>query len=243
MLIPFTLNKPDWDPTFMRIAEEIATHSTCVRWNVGAVLVKDKRILSTGYNGVPSGLPHCKKYAFTMAENVCRGFRKELDCVAHNGFASGVSVDGFTEFMLTNKRYVISVEMFLNYIIEKNKGNSIDIKSVFSKLWDSYFAAGWMASMLLEKGMLNEWHSEWSEANEIHAEVNAIAWAARNGSDVTGSTMYVTLSPCVHCAKVILASGIKTVVFGGPDRSNKEDDGVKMLRDCGIEIKNVGGKQ
>lgn len=49
----------EWDKTFMRIAKEMAKHSTCCRKQVGAVLVKNRRVISTGYNGVPSGLRHC----------------------------------------------------------------------------------------------------------------------------------------------------------------------------------------
>lgn len=53
-------------------------------------------------------------------------------------------------------------------------------------------------------------HSEWSSKNEIHAELNAILFAARNGSSIEGATMYVTLSPCPDCAKAIAQSGIKS---------------------------------
>lgn len=52
----------NWDKTFIEIAKLIAEHSTCVRKQVGALIVKDKRIVSTGYNGVPSGLKHCNKF-------------------------------------------------------------------------------------------------------------------------------------------------------------------------------------
>ena len=51
--------RPSWDEYFMRIAHEVATRSTCPRLAVGAVVVRDKRILTTGYNGAPSGMPHC----------------------------------------------------------------------------------------------------------------------------------------------------------------------------------------
>lgn len=51
--------RPSWDEYFMAIARAVATRSTCARKSVGAILVKDKRILSTGYNGAPAGLRHC----------------------------------------------------------------------------------------------------------------------------------------------------------------------------------------
>jgi dCMP deaminase len=51
--------RPSWDQYFMRMAELAATRSTCLRRQVGAVIVKDKKVLATGYNGAPSGLKHC----------------------------------------------------------------------------------------------------------------------------------------------------------------------------------------
>lgn len=53
------MNRPSWDAYFMQIAHLVATRATCPRRSVGAVLVKEKRILCTGYNGAPRGLPHC----------------------------------------------------------------------------------------------------------------------------------------------------------------------------------------
>ena len=53
--------RPSWDEYFMSIAEQVSGRSTCLRRATGAVLVKDKRILATGYNGVPKGLAHCEE--------------------------------------------------------------------------------------------------------------------------------------------------------------------------------------
>ena len=53
--------RPSWDEYFMRIAHEVAKRATCLRRSIGAVVVLDKRILATGYNGAPSGLPHCSE--------------------------------------------------------------------------------------------------------------------------------------------------------------------------------------
>lgn len=55
----FVDTRPSWDEYFMKLAEEVATRTTCLRRAVGAVVVKDRRILATGYNGVPTGLRHC----------------------------------------------------------------------------------------------------------------------------------------------------------------------------------------
>jgi len=73
------LERPDWDHYFMQIASVVATRSTCLRRQVGALLVLNKRILSTGYNGTPSGLSHCRDVGCLREElNVPSGERHEL---------------------------------------------------------------------------------------------------------------------------------------------------------------------
>jgi len=57
--LSFRHKRPSWDEYFMAIAKLASTRSTCLRRQVGAVIVKDKKILATGYNGAPQGLPHC----------------------------------------------------------------------------------------------------------------------------------------------------------------------------------------
>jgi dCMP deaminase len=63
--------RPEWDEYFMNIAATVATRSTCDRALVGAVLVRDKRILTTGFNGSPAGLPHCEDVGHLMADGHC----------------------------------------------------------------------------------------------------------------------------------------------------------------------------
>lgn len=71
--------RPDWHSYFMDIAEIVSKRSTCIRRKVGALIVKDKRILSTGYNGAPSNLPHCwEKGCLREKLNVPPGHRHEL---------------------------------------------------------------------------------------------------------------------------------------------------------------------
>jgi len=71
--------RPSWDEYFMRIAHEVAKRSTCLRRSVGALVVLDKRILATGYNGAPSGLPHCSETGCLREQlNVPSGERHEL---------------------------------------------------------------------------------------------------------------------------------------------------------------------
>lgn len=82
--------RPGWDEYFLRIAAVVSERSTCLRRQVGALLVRDKRILSTGYNGAPSGLPHCaqvgclrEKLAVPSGERheLCRGLHAEQNAI------------------------------------------------------------------------------------------------------------------------------------------------------------------
>ena len=71
--------RPSWDEYFLRITEQVAQRATCMRRHVGALLVMDKRILATGYNGSPSGLPHCDEVGCVRDQtNVPSGERQEL---------------------------------------------------------------------------------------------------------------------------------------------------------------------
>jgi len=73
------MNRPSWDEYFLRITHEVAQRSTCLRRKVGAILVSDKYILATGYNGVPRGLAHCAERGCLRAKhNVPSGERHEL---------------------------------------------------------------------------------------------------------------------------------------------------------------------
>jgi dCMP deaminase len=71
--------RPPWDQYFMTIARDVATRSTCLRRQVGAVIVKERRLLTTGYNGAPAGISHCtEKTCLRMIYNVPSGERHEL---------------------------------------------------------------------------------------------------------------------------------------------------------------------
>jgi len=73
------MSRPSWDEYFMRITCEVSQRSTCLRRKVGAVLVRDRRILATGYNGAPSGIEHCEKVGcMRQKHNVPSGERHEL---------------------------------------------------------------------------------------------------------------------------------------------------------------------
>ena len=113
--------RPSWDEYFLEIAKVVAKRSTCDRAHVGAVIAKNKVILSTGYNGAPRGLAHC-------------------DDIGH--------------------------EIVAGHCIRT-----------------------------------------------IHAEANAIAQAARNGAPIEGATIYLTISPCYDCFKMMINAGIKEVIY------------------------------
>ncbi len=137
------------DLNFINIAKEISKASKCVSKRVGAVIVKDGRILSTGYNGTPAGYQNCSDY--------------------------------------------------------------------------------WNCEYTKE-------HHEWSKKYEIHAEMNAIIWAARKGISIEGATIYVTLEPCSECSKNIIASGIKKIVYETPYEHTKSEEISTFLQDSGVEI-------
>ncbi len=126
------------DLRYLRMARIWAENSYCKRRQVGALVVKDKMIISDGYNGTPSGFP-----------NVC-------------------------------------------------EDNDITLPYV------------------------------------LHAEANAITKLARSSNNSDGSTLYVTASPCIECAKLIIQAGIKRVVYAEKYRL---DDGIKLMQKAGIEVK------
>ena len=86
-------HRADWDTYFMKIAEQVASRSTCDRKHVGAVIVRDKRILSTGYNGSIRGLAHCDEVGHMMINGHCeRTVHAEANAVVQAA-ANGVAVD------------------------------------------------------------------------------------------------------------------------------------------------------
>ncbi len=144
--------KPDFDDIFMELAVNLAKRSHCIKAQVGAVLTRDTRIISIGYNGPPSGTHNCD-----------------------------------TEFP--------------------------------------------------EEGCPRD--SKGSCSLALHAEQNAILYAAKNGSTMEGGTIYVTLSPCLACARIIFSMKIKKVIFYksyANFKGIKNDEGVDFLRKFGVEV-------
>ncbi|TDO22054.1 dCMP deaminase [Pedobacter duraquae] len=144
--------KPSFTDIYMNLASDLAARSHCVRAQVGAVLTKDTRIISIGYNGPPAGTHNCdEEWPDTGCARDSRG----------------------------------------------------------------------------------------SCSLALHAEENAILYATRNGSNIAGSTLYCTLSPCIACARLILSSGIKLVIFKDSYAAYKglaSDEGVDFLKRFGVEV-------
>lgn len=144
--------RPDFDDIFMELAVNLAKRSHCIKKHVGAVLVKDTRIISIGYNGPPSGTHNCDE-----------------------------------EFPET--------------------GCSRDSKGSCSLA--------------------------------LHAEQNAILYAVKNKATVEGSTLFVTLAPCLPCARIIYSMGIDKVVFLFSYAEYKgigADEGLEFLKKFGVDV-------
>lgn len=143
---------PTFDEIYMELAWNLSRKSHCVKIKVGAVLARDTRIISLGYNGPPAGTHNC------------------------------------------------------------------------DELWP-------------ETGCPRDSKGGCSLA--IHAEQNAIIYAAKNKATIEGSVLYVTLSPCLACARIIYTSGIKKVLFLQSYASYKgiqSDEGVDFLRQFGVTV-------
>jgi len=118
--------RPDWDEYFLEIAHVVAKRSTCVRRQIGAVIVKDRRILTTGYNGAPSGLAHCIETGCMRNElnipsgtrhEVCRALHSEMNAIIQAA-QHGVSTKGATLYC-TNQPCSVCSKMLINAGITK----------------------------------------------------------------------------------------------------------------------------
>ena len=113
--------RPSWDEYFLEMSKLVAKRSTCLRRSVGAVLVKDKRILATGYNGAPAGLKHCidmgcmrqrLKIPSGERHELCRALHAEQNALIQASLY-GISVAGSTLYA-TNQPCVICAKMLIN---------------------------------------------------------------------------------------------------------------------------------
>ena len=114
-------NRPSWDEYFMKMANDVATRTTCLRRGVGAVIVKDRRILATGYNGVPTGLTHCSETGCLREQlgvpsgqrhEICRGVLAEQNAIIHAA-RYGFNIAGATIYVNTQP-CVVCAKMLIN---------------------------------------------------------------------------------------------------------------------------------
>jgi dCMP deaminase len=120
------MKRPSWEEYFMDIARLVARRSTCLRRQVGAVLVKDKNVLATGYNGTPSGISHCadvgclrERLQVPSGERheLCRGLHAEQNAIIQAA-KHGVNISGATLYC-TNSPCVICSKMIINAGIDR----------------------------------------------------------------------------------------------------------------------------
>ena len=120
------MSRPSWSEYFMTITNMVAKRSTCLRRHVGAILVKNKRILATGYNGAPAGIRHCEETGCIRLSSgvpsgqrheLCRGLHAEQNAIIQAAY-HGVSISGSTLYC-TNKPCIICSKMLINAGIKK----------------------------------------------------------------------------------------------------------------------------
>lgn len=118
--------RPSWNQYFASITRMVATRSTCLRRHVGAILVKEKRILATGYNGAPTGLKHCievgclrEKAAIPSGtrHELCRALHAEQNAIVQAAY-HGIPIAGSTLYC-TNKPCIICSKMLINAGIKR----------------------------------------------------------------------------------------------------------------------------
>ncbi|OPX36274.1 MAG: cytidine deaminase [Desulfobacteraceae bacterium 4484_190.2] len=141
------MSRPSWPEYFMTITEMVAKRSTCLRRHVGAILVKDKRILATGYNGAPTGIKHCEEVGCIRQNasipsgerhELCRGLHAEQNAIIQAAY-HGISIAGSTLYC-TNKPCVICSKMLINAGI---------VKIFYEKFYDDALAD----QMITESGI------------------------------------------------------------------------------------------
>ncbi len=114
-------SRPNWDKYFLEIARIVSKRSTCLRRKVGALIVKDRRILATGYNGTPSGIRHCAEVGCLRAKlkipsgqrhELCRGLHAEQNVLLQAALY-GISLRD-SSLYITNQPCIICVKMIIN---------------------------------------------------------------------------------------------------------------------------------
>lgn len=125
-IMPGKKARPSWEKFFLDLARMVSTRSTCLRRQVGAVVVRDKRILATGYNGAPSGMEHCDQVGCIREQlkvpsgerhEICRAIHAEQNAIIQAA-TFGVSLAGGTIY-ITHHPCVLCSKMIINAGIKK----------------------------------------------------------------------------------------------------------------------------
>lgn len=113
--------RPSWDEYFANLAQQVSSRTTCVRRAVGAVIVKDNRILATGYNGVPEGMEHCGKVGCLRErlgvpsgerQEICRGLHAEQNAIIQAA-RYGIDISG-AKIYITTQPCITCAKMLIN---------------------------------------------------------------------------------------------------------------------------------
>jgi len=141
--------RPDWDEYFLKMAYLVAERSTCLRHHVGAVIVRDKRILTTGYNGAGSGLTDCLQLGCLRDEKgipsgerheICRAIHAEQNAIIQAGL-HGINIAGSTMYC-THSPCILCAKMIVNSKIKKfitcTRYTDDNFKSIFKEAGIEY---------------------------------------------------------------------------------------------------------
>lgn len=197
-----------FDTTNMKVAFLTAKLSYCQRRKVGAVIVRDDRIIANGYNGTLKGTDNsCEDKILICGQ-----------CGKNNILDKDLSEYSFSKYPNQER---------LNSVISKVAIEE-DICKAKNALYHTCENPECDAMIIFTE----EHVGLKTNNNVIHAEQNALLFAAKNGISVNGATMYVTTEPCIECAKFIEASGIKKVIYSD---SYKNSNGIALLQKHGVE--------
>jgi len=231
-----------WDKAMMKTAFVWAEESKCIRAKVGAVIAKENRIISIGFNGTPSGYKEYEEKECDVCggrgvyEYIILGQTDYAFCEKCGGtgkvFEEKELVCEDKKEKLVSKCCNAPIKELLEEKIIKcsNCCNDIGFIDFANDKSGRYRIVG-------DFEIVEEIKTDHSKV--IHAEMNAIAFAAQYGISLKDTTMYVTLSPCTECAKLIIQSGIKEVVYYEEYRNI---DGLKFLEKNGVKVRKYEGE-
>jgi len=219
--------------TLMKTAELWAEESYCKRNKVGAVLAKDDRILATGFNGTISGLKNvCEEKIYVYKNKKYKSIFDIIKDFKIKLLNKDQKIKIFFELIdgeLTKGYIYLSPENFIKIkkeLFEKNQKNK-------KKILNECYNFETLFPELLKYYVKRE---EITNEFTLHAEQNVITFCAKNGISTEGTELFVTLSPCKTCAKLIAQSGIKKVYYRNEYR---DTEGIEFLQKVGVQVQKL----